>query len=187
MSSPAAPDPAAQVLVFWFETARPAQWFGKDSGFDALVRQRFGVLTGRALAGDLKGWEREPDPALALVLLLDQFPRQLWRGQARSFAGDADALALAQAALAAGWIEAEPDPRRRQFWLMPLMHSEERTVQERATSLFERFCGADSAEFARRHRDVIARFGRFPHRNAALGRPGTEEERRFLEQPGSGF
>ncbi|MFZ9851195.1 MAG: DUF924 family protein, partial [Vulcanococcus sp.] len=106
---------------------------------------------------------------------------------AQAFAGDGQALALSQRAVASGWVAAEPEQARRQFWLMPLMHAEDLAIQEAALPLFERFCDARTAAFARRHRDVIARFGRFPHRNAALGRASTAEELAFLQTPGSGF
>ena len=151
------------------------------------MRERFLGLTRRAIAGELAGWGSEPRSGLALVLLLDQFPRQIWRGTAMAFAGDAQALALSLAAVERGWVAAEPVPARRQFWLMPQMHSEELAVQEAALPLFEQFSDARTAEFARRHRDVIARFRRFPHRNAALGRVSSAEELAFLQTPGSRF
>ena len=142
---------AAQVLDFWFVQSRPRQWFAKDPAFDALLRERFLGLTRRAIAGELDAWGTEAAGGLALVLLLDQFPRQIWRDTAMAFAGDPQALALSQ---------------------MPL---------------FERFSESRTAEFARRHRDVIARFGRFPHRNALLGRVSSAEELAFLQTPGSRF
>ena len=178
---------AAEVLEFWFVQSRPRQWFAKDPAFDALVRDRFLGLTRRAIAGELDAWEVEQARALALVLLLDQFPRQIWRDTAMAFAGDSQALALSLKAVERGWLEAEPEQARRQFWLMPLMHSEDLAVQEAALSLFERFSDPRTTDFARRHRDVIARFGRFPHRNAALGRVSSAEELAFLQTPGSGF
>jgi uncharacterized protein (DUF924 family) len=178
---------AEAVLDFWFNKTRPSQWFSKDPEFDALVRERFLGLTHQAFAGELAPWSETPQDGLALVLLLDQFPRQLWRESAMAFAGDAPALALSQKALDRGWVEAEPEQPRRQFWLMPLMHSEELAVQEAALPLFKRFSDPRTADFARRHRDVIARFGRFPHRNAALGRVSSAEELAFLQTPGSGF
>jgi uncharacterized protein (DUF924 family) len=178
---------AAEVLRFWFEQTRPHQWFSKDPAFDALLRQRYGDRTQRALAGDLSHWADEGASALALVLLLDQFPRQLWRDSARAFAGDDAALALSQQAVTRGWLAAEPIEARRQFWLMPLMHSEALAVQEAALPLFDQFTEARTAEFARRHHAVIARFGRFPHRNAALGRQSSAEELAFLQTPGSRF
>jgi uncharacterized protein (DUF924 family) len=175
------------VLHFWFASTEPRQWFAKDPDFDQRVRDRFLPLTRQALAAQLSAWGDRPASGLALVLLLDQFPRQIWRDTAMAFAGDAQALALSLAAEARGWLETEADQARRQFWLMPRMHSEELAVQERATPLFERFTDPRTAAFARRHRDVIARFGRFPHRNASLGRPSTAEELAFLQTPGSGF
>jgi uncharacterized protein (DUF924 family) len=181
------PDQAGEVLAFWFVETRPRQWFGKDAAFDALVRERFLGLTRHALTGDLDAWSMEPPGGLALVLLLDQFPRQIWRDTAMAFAGDPQALPLSLQAVERGWLEAEPEQARRQFWLMPLMHSEDLAVQEAALPLFERFCDPRTADFARRHWDVIARFGRFPHRNALLGRVSSAEELAFLQTPGSRF
>ena len=178
---------AKAVLNFWFNDTTPSQWFTKDPAFDALLRQRFLELTNRATAGELDPWSKTPQNALALLLLLDQFPRQLWRDTAKAFAGDPQALALSLQALDRGWVEAEPDQARRQFWLMPLMHSEELAVQEASLPLFSQFVDERTADFARRHRDVIARFGRFPHRNAALGRQSSAAELAFLQTPGSGF
>lgn len=182
-----APIPAAEVLAFWFEQASPRQWFARDPAFDEQVRTRFGVATRAALAGELGGWAEEPQGGLALVLLLDQFPRQIWRDTPQAFAGDAQALAFSRSAVERGWVAAEPEQARRQFWLLPRMHSEDLAVQEAALPLFQRFCDGRTADFARRHRDVIARFGRFPHRNAALGRVSTAEEGAFLQTPGSRF
>ena len=121
------------------------------------------------------------------VLLLDQFPRQLWRDIAKAFAGDPQTLALSLRAVQLGWVKAEPDQARRQLWLMPLIHSEELAVQEASLPLFSQFVDERTADFARRHRDVIARFGRFPHRNAALGRQSSAAELAFLQTPESGF
>jgi uncharacterized protein (DUF924 family) len=180
-------DTPVDVLRFWFEETPPSAWFRGGPERDRTVRERFGDLTERALAGGLAPWGDTAPGALALVLLLDQFPRQIWRDQARAFAGDARAQALTLQALEAGWIAAEPAPERRPFWLMPLMHSEDLALQERGLPLFERHTDARTAAFARRHRDVIARFGRFPHRNRALGRPSSAEEEAFLQQPGSHF
>ena len=181
------PDQAGEVLAFWFLETRPRQWFAKDSAFDALVRDRFLRLTRQALAGELDAWSSAANGNLALVLLLDQFPRQIWRDSAMAFAGDPQALAESLQAVERGWLEAEPEQARRQFWLMPLMHAEDLAVQEAALPLFERFSDPRTADFARRHRDVIARFGRFPHRNAALGRVSSVEELAFLQTPGSRF
>ena len=180
-------DQAGEVLAFWFVETRPRQWFAKDAAFDELVRHRFLGLTRQALVGDLETWDAEPQSALALVLLLDQFPRQIWRDTAMAFGGDPQALALSLRAVELGWLEAEPEQARRQFWLMPQMHAEDLAVQEAALPLFERFSDPRTADFARRHRDVIARFGRFPHRNALLGRVSSAEELGFLQTPGSRF
>jgi uncharacterized protein (DUF924 family) len=180
-------DQAGEVLAFWFVETPPRQWFAKDAAFDGLVRDRFLGLTRQALAGELDAWNTEPTGALALVLLLDQFPRQIWRDTAMAFAGDPQALAESLQAVERGWLEAEPEQARRQFWLMPQMHAEDLAVQETALPLFERFSDPRTADFARRHRDVIARFGRFPHRNAALGRVSSAEEVAFLQTPGSRF
>ena len=178
---------ASPVLAFWFSETLPRQWFAKDPAFDALVGDRFLWLTRQAIAGELGAWSAEPTGALALVLLLDQFPRQIWRDTAMAFAGDPQALALSLKAVELGWLEAEPQQPRRQFWLMPLMHSEDLAVQEAALPLFERLTDPRTADFARRHRDVIAPFGRFPHRNALLGRVSSAEELAFLQTPGSRF
>ena len=178
---------AAEVLEFWFVQSRPRQWFAKDPAFDALLRERFLALTRQAIAGELDPWGMDAACGLALVLLLDQFPRQIWRDTAMAFAGDDQALALSQKALERAWVAAEPDQARRQFWLMPLMHSEDLAVQEAALPLFARFSDPRTADFARRHRDVIARFGRFPHRNVLLGRISSAEELAFLQTPGSRF
>jgi uncharacterized protein (DUF924 family) len=180
-------DQAGEVLAFWFVETPPRQWFAKDAAFDGLVRDRFLGLTRQALAGELDAWNTEPTGALALVLLLDQFPRQIWRDTAMAFAGDPQALAESLQAVERGWLEAEPEQARRQFWLMPQMHAEDLAVQETALPLFERFSDPRTADFARRHRDVIARFGRFPHRNAALGRVSSAEEVAFLQTLGSRF
>lgn len=176
-----------EVLRFWFEETLASAWFRPGPERDRIVRQRFGSLTEQALAGDRAAWGDSAADALALLLVLDQFPRQIWRGQARAFAGDGQALTLTLRALEAGWVEAEPAPQRRPFWLMPLMHSEDLAVQELGLPLFERLTDARTADFARRHQAVIARFGRFPHRNQALGRPSSPEEEAFLLQPGSRF
>jgi uncharacterized protein (DUF924 family) len=178
---------AEQVLQVWFAQTPARLWFAADAAFDAQLRERFGPLTQAAIAGELSDWGATASEGLALVLLLDQFPRQIWRDSARAFAGDAQALEGALRAVAAGWVAAEPEQARRQFWLMPLMHAEQLSVQEQALPLFERFTDSRTAAFARRHRDVIARFGRFPHRNAALGRDSTSAELAFLKTPGSSF
>ena len=180
-------DKASEVLEFWFVETRPHQWFAKDRAFDDLLRQRFLRLTRQAIAGELDSWSAEPSLALALVLLLDQFPRQIWRDSAMAFSGDPRALALSLRAVELGWLELEQERPRRQFWLMPLMHSEDLAVQEEALPLFDQFTDSRTVDVASRHRDVIVRFGRFPHRNAALGRVSSAAELAFLQTPGSRF
>jgi len=180
-------DTPSEILRFWFEETPPRRWFSRDPAFDAVLRERWIGLSRAAIAGELTPWGEDPRRGLALVLLLDQFPRQIWRESAMAFAGDDQALELSQRAVARGWVAEEAERARRQFWLMPQMHAEDLAVQEGALAMFERFTDPRTAEFARRHRDVIARFGRFPHRNAALERESSQEERAFLRTPGSSF
>ena len=184
---------ATDVLDFWFGPTPLAvrrEWFIKDPVFDEAIRTRFGALVEQALAGPLR-WRDEPLSHLAAVIVLDQFPRNLFRGQARAFAGDPHALALALEMLEVG-DDLKLPPLQRWFAYLPLEHAESLSVQERCVALFEDLAGADPAlagalDYAERHRDVIRRFGRFPHRNAALGRDSTAEERAYLAMPGSGF
>ncbi|APV50378.1 hypothetical protein BWI17_12145 [Betaproteobacteria bacterium GR16-43] len=180
------------VLSFWFaasEVQRP-EWFRKDAAFDGQIRARFGELHAHAAAGGLTEWEREPRPALALLVVLDQFSRNLYRNDPRAFAQDARALAVAESMLARGW-DRELWPLARQFVYLPLEHAEDLARQDRAVGLFEVLQtepGLEGlAKWAEKHREVIRRFGRFPHRNAALGRASTPEEADFLLTPGSGF
>ena len=173
---------AEDVLEFWFQQCRPWQWFRRRDSFDALVRERFGEAVERALAGELNHWSCGPSSGLALVLLLDQFTRQIWRGQAQAFAGDPQALKLSLEALQRGWIAAEPQRPRRQFWLMPLLHSEDHKLVAQAILLREQFADVATADVARRHLIQLQRFGRYPHRNAALGRVSSPEEVVFMQQ-----
>ena len=185
------------VLAFWF--GRPGEpgheayreaWFGRSDAFDAEIRDRFGALHAHAGQGALDHWMAEPDPALALVILLDQFTRNLHRESPQAFANDAKAVRLAKQAVAEGHDRTQP-PLRRGFFYLPFEHSEDLAEQERCVALFEAMeeheGKARSLDFARRHRDVIARFGRFPHRNAVLGRFSTEAERAFLRGHEKGF
>ena len=185
---------AAAVIDFWFGApplATRREWFVKDPAFDETIRVRFGALVDRALAGPL-GWGGDALSTLAEVIVLDQFPRNLFRGQARAFAGDARARSLALA-LVDGGGDLSLHPLQRWFAYLPLEHAEDLALQDRSVALFEALAaepGADFAsalDYARRHREVIRRFGRFPHRNAALGRVSTAEEAAFVKQPGSGF
>lgn len=158
------------ILDFWFEQCRPWQWFRRSEAFDLEVRRRFGALVEQALAGGLHSWEEEPSSCLALVLLLDQFSRQLWRGEARAFAGDEQALRLSQRALALGWITLEPQRARRQFWLMPMLHSENPIVVQRAIPLLQIHVDQATADLAQHNLEQLQRFGRYPWRDRARGR-----------------
>ena len=192
------PDSARQVLEFWY--LRPDQpghgqprreWFLKDPSFDAAIRRQFGGLIESALAGGHREWDASPGGRLARILVLDQFTRNAFRDTPRAFAGDALALDAA-CALADQGLDRQLAPLQRWFAYMPFEHAEDLAAQERSVELFSRLCtehpDLDGAlHYARLHRDVIARFGRFPHRNAILGRPSTPEELAFLQQPGSGF
>ncbi len=187
------------VLDFWFlpaghpDSGKPrAEWFRKDDAFDGAIRARFGALIEQALAGGLRDWDAHgPTGVLARILVLDQFTRNAYRGTPASFAGDALALIAAQK-LADGGELAALSPLYRWFAYMPFEHAEDARMQECAVALFEALAQQDSAyndalDYARRHRDVIARFGRFPHRNPILGRTSTPEELAYLALPGSGF
>jgi uncharacterized protein (DUF924 family) len=199
MSNDTAIDPrAAEVLVFWFGRPGDAHylqarelWFRKDEAFDALCAQRFGALIDAALHGELAGWAQQPLSALAEVIVLDQFPRNTRRGTAGMFAGDARALAAARAMVDAG-TDRSLAGVMRQFIYLPFEHAENLADQQESMRLFGQLEADEPAlaglvQWARKHHDIVARFGRFPHRNAALGRASTTEEVEFLKQPGSGF
>lgn len=187
-----------EVLDFWFGapgtpehgTARPA-WFRKDPAFDTLVRTRFGATLDEALAGGLANWAADTEGTLALILVLDQFTRNSFRDTPRAFAGDARALALART-LVDGGAHRGLARHPRAFAYLPFEHAEDLAAQQQSVALYEALAAefADAAEeldYAIRHRDIVARFGRFPHRNAILGRASTAEEITFLRQPGSRF
>lgn len=188
-----------EVLDFWFlapdapEYLQPRDvWFRKDAQFDALVGQRFAALVRLALEGGLADWrDAGPAAALARILLLDQFTRNIGRDTPAAFAGDAQALSDARAMLAAG-ADRQLAPQQRAFVYLPLMHTEDLATQERCVALHVALCDADPAcapslDFAQRHRQVICQFGRFPHRNRILGRASTAQELAYLAQPGAGF
>ena len=158
------PIQAKAVVQFWFEECRPWQWFRQRDAFDALVSDRFGCLVEFALAGQLERWGERSNTGLALVLLLDQFTRQVYRGSPQAYSGDAQALQLSQRALANGWITAEPQRARRQFWLMPMLHSENAAVVEQAIPLLERFADSDTADVARANLAELQRHGYYRRR-----------------------
>ena len=170
------------LLDFWFDRDGKA-WFEKNPAFDEEIRSRFLPLYESAAEGGLAAWLDQPRNCLALLILLDQFPRNMFRGAARAFAADRAALEAARAIVDNGWDKAM-SPDERMFAYLPFEHSEALEDQERSLTLFE---GHPNFEWARKHWEIVQRFGRFPHRNAVLGRPSTPEEIEFLNQPGSGF
>jgi uncharacterized protein (DUF924 family) len=170
------------VLAFWRKAGKD-KWYTKNEAFDAEVRQRFLGLWQQAAAGELASWETTDDGALALVIVLDQFPRNMFRGDARTFSTDARALDVASRAIARG-ADKRIDPDLVEFLYMPFMHSERLADQERCIALFQNGGRPDNVKFAEIHADIIRRFGRFPHRNEILGRATTAEERAFLDAGG---
>lgn len=197
---------AEEILAFWFgePATEPAavdalmkRWFRSDPQLDAQIRDRFAAVMAGAAASRLQSWERQARGRLALILLLDQFPRNVFRGTAAAFTQDAKALDLTMRGIEAAQ-DRDLDPLERLFFYMPMQHSESITVQNRSVELFDELARssrtdfiadamANSADHARQHRDIIAEFGRFPHRNAVLGRTSTDAEVRFLEQGGPTF
>ena len=186
------------VLRFWFapegsveHNKSRAVWFRKDEAFDAEIRNRFGALIEEALSGGLSRWSETPAGAVAQILILDQFTRNSFRGTARAFAGDPLAVATARALVADGSDRTLPGVQR-QFVYLPFEHAEDLQLQDESMRLFTELAQdepalADLPKWAEQHRVIIARFGRFPHRNAILGRASTVEEEAFLREPGSSF
>lgn len=172
----------ARVLAFWNE-AGPKRWYVRDEAFDADIRTRFLSAHEAAASGELAAWEDSAEGALALLILLDQFPRNMFRGSARAFAADPLARAIAKRALQSGF-DRKIAPPLRQFFYLPLMHSEEMADQERCVALFEAYGDAENLKYAIIHADIIRRFGRFPHRNPVLNRKTTKDEQDFLDSGG---
>ncbi|GAB5445813.1 DUF924 family protein [Gymnodinialimonas sp.] len=173
----------ADVVTFWL-TAGPEKWYVQDAAFDQAIRDQFGEVWHAADSGQMPDWAQDASGALALVILLDQFPRNMFREDSRAFATDAKALEVTEDCLSKGWdLEiAEPE---RQFIYMPFMHSEDMAHQNRGVELMDtRMTTGNNALHARAHREIIARFGRFPYRNAALGRDMTPEEQVFIDGGG---
>jgi uncharacterized protein (DUF924 family) len=196
---------AEEVLTFWFgppdargrsDAAHSARWWRKDPAFDAEISARFGAQHAAVLANERESWLASPRGRLAYVIVLDQFSRNMFRGSARAFAGDARALAAARAGVEGG-DDRTLGPDERPFLYMPLMHSEDPAAQDRCVALFagwreqapeeDRARLAGMLKYAEQHRDIVHRFGRFPHRNAVLGRASTPEEIEFGKQPESSF
>lgn len=177
---------AAALLHYWFEELDEERHWAKDPDLDAELGRRFGGLRARLLATGAAGWRERPDTLLAAVIALDQFSRNMFRNQAEAFAGDALALDLARHGLALSWDVLLPH-NRRVFLYMPFEHSEDPVMQQRSLRLFAGIGDAEALRYAREHAEVIATYGRFPGRNAALGRTSTPEEEAYLSQPGAGF
>lgn len=174
------------VYDFWFSELSPAQWWQKSDDIDREIVDRFGKLLDSAAACELYHWRSEPRGRLAEVVVLDQFSRHIYRERPGAFANDALALGLAQEAVSAG-ADRRLSTQERTFLYMPYMHSESPAIHTEAVELFSANGVQDNLDFEQRHKAIIDRFGRYPHRNAILGRPSTEEELQFLLQPGSHF
>jgi uncharacterized protein (DUF924 family) len=170
------------VLAFWRE-AGPKKWFVKDAAFDETIRSRFLTTHEAAASGKLAEWEGTAEGALALVIALDQFPRNMFRGSARTFATDPLARQVADRAIAKGFDKAV-QPTERQFFYLPFEHSESSADQDRSLALYRAMGDVEALKWAELHADIIRRFGRFPHRNAALGRSTTPDEQAFLDSGG---
>jgi uncharacterized protein (DUF924 family) len=195
----AALDPAPrEVLDFWFGEPGSARfgeewdrWFARDDAFDATLLTRFSATLAAARRGECDGWQCSPLGSLALIVVLDQFSRNIHRATPEAFAGDAGALAAARRMVDMGADRSLPSPQHRAFVYLPFEHAESNEAQARSVRLFEaleRETGLRGyVGYARRHAEIVARFGRFPHRNAVLGRPSTNEELAFLLEPGSSF
>lgn len=177
---------AGAVLRFWLEETPPELRFAKDDGLDAAIRDRFGDLRERVAATRTTGWDAAPESLLAAVIVLDQFSRNLFRGSGRAFEADTVARSLTRTAMRNGW-DTGMSGEERVFLYMPLMHSEEAGDQLDSVGAFTALGIEDNLKYARAHRDVIAQFGRFPSRNAALGRTSTPAEEEYLSRPGAGW
>ncbi len=173
--------PIHDILTFWFEETTPEQKFSKDDGFDALIKHTFEKLYWQIMDGSTKSWRDTPAGRLAEIIVLDQFARNMFRGDKQSFAGDELALTLAREAIATSDDMQLPD-EQRQFFYMPFMHSESRAVHAEALQLFEEKSGADSLKYEIMHKKIIDQFGRYPHRNEVMGRESTPEELEFLKE-----
>ena len=178
---------AREVLRFWFELLMPEQWFSRDSvSLDDEIRALFAPLHARIVAAGAREWRDDPDALLAAILVLDQFSRNMFRGSAQAYATDPLAQQLATLGVERGW-DGGMSAVQRQFLYMPFQHAESRELQAVSLQCFERLGNEEGLAFARDHAEVIARFGRFPTRNAALGRASTPEEEDYLSQPGVGW
>ncbi|WP_130803911.1 DUF924 family protein [Acinetobacter ihumii] len=177
---------AQDVLNFWFAPEQEPLWFKKSDEFDEKIRTQFAQTHHQAVQAELWSWRQNAEGRLAEIIVLDQFSRNLYRNQAQAFAHDAMALALAQEAISLK-LDAELSPPQRSFLYMPFMHSESKHIHEFALKLFQRLGNPVNLDFEKKHKVIIDRFGRYPHRNEVLGRESTPEEREFLTQPNSHF
>jgi len=177
------PGKAAEVLRYWFKELKPEQWWKKDADVDATITTRFGDLYAAHLVETPSEWIKLAHGCLAAIIVLDQFPRNMFRDDARTYATDDRALVLASNTISAGW-DMELEPVERSFLYMPYQHSENQVMQVRSVELFTSLGDEDNLDFAIKHKEIIDRFGRFPHRNRMLGRESTTEEEEFLKEPG---
>ena len=174
------------VIKFWFEDIDTKMWFEKDDNFDQLLKDRFNSLVKLALDDNLVDWKVNIEGNLALIILLDQFTRNIYRNTPKAFTGDDKALKLCFIGITQGYL-AHKNSSWRHFLLMPLMHSENLAIQELSLPLFKKYTNDKTYDFAKRHYEIIKKYGRFPHRNSILGRKSTNEENIFLKKPGSSF
>lgn len=174
------------VIEFWFSEIEPKQWWQKDLEFDALINQRFGKLHEQAKLGELFQWRETALGSLAEIIILDQFSRNIFREKPESFSCDNVALVLAQVAISKGF-DTELSEAKRSFLYLPFMHSESKLIHIEAVKLYEALGSNNNLDFEHKHKAIIDRFGRYPHRNTILGRKSSEEEIEFLNQPNSGF
>ncbi|OZG74677.1 hypothetical protein BTA51_06755 [Hahella sp. CCB-MM4] len=177
---------AQGVLEFWFQELDPKDWWRKSHQLDSTIARRFGTIHQAACAGECEAWRTEPMGRLAEVIVLDQFSRNIFRDRPEAFAADGMALVLAQTAISAG-ADQSLDATHKAFLYLPFMHSESALIHERAMQLFNQPGLENNLDFEIRHKAIIDRFGRYPHRNDILGRKSTAEEIDFLQQPGSSF
>ena len=175
-----------EIINFWFNEIDSSLWFKKNAEFDRLLQDRFSSVHRAAIQGELYSWRANPEGRLAEIIVLDQFSRNMFRDNAEAFAYDTIALILSQVAVETG-DDGRIDPSHRAFMYMPFMHSESPLIHERAVKLFSQPGLERNLEFEMKHKTIIDRFGRYPHRNAVLGRESTSEELDFLQQPGSSF
>ena len=177
---------AQNIINFWFDPEHRSLWFAKSDEFDAKIRDQFKIIHRQATQAELWSWRQTPEGRLAEIIVLDQFSRNLYRDQAQAFAYDNMALILAQEAISLQ-LDAQLSPEQRAFLYMPFMHSESKLIHEFALKLFQRLGNEINLNFEKKHKVIIDRFGRYPHRNALLGRISTPEELAFLTQPNSSF